>query len=95
MDKKNSSFDEILDDLFRIGVDNLRMMEHKVLNRCDEETLRDMDHDDEHINVSTTEEIEEVQVEDVEMDENHDVDHVTPRQGGNERRNERGIVTTH
>ncbi|GJW01985.1 hypothetical protein Tco_1560841 [Tanacetum coccineum] len=67
LDKKDSSFDETLDDLFRIGADNLRMMEHEDPNRCDEETLRDRNH--------KSEEIEEVQLEDVEMDENHDVDH--------------------
>ncbi|GJY17378.1 hypothetical protein Tco_0388869 [Tanacetum coccineum] len=98
LNKKDSSLEEILDDLFRIVADNLRMMEHEVPNRRDEETVGDTKHesgnllnfpifpvtnkfasvciqDDENINVSTIEEIEEVHVEDVEMDENHDVDH--------------------
>ncbi|GJZ51999.1 hypothetical protein Tco_0606514 [Tanacetum coccineum] len=98
LNKKDSSLEEILDDLFRIVADNLRMMEHEVPNRHDEETVGDTKHesgnllnflifpvtnkfasvciqDDENINVSTIEEIEEVHVEDVEMDENHDVDH--------------------
>ncbi|GJT01979.1 hypothetical protein Tco_0823148 [Tanacetum coccineum] len=67
--KKDSSFGEILYDLFRMGAENLRRMEHEVPNRCNEET------DEENINVSTTEEIEEVLIEDVEIDEDHDVDH--------------------
>ncbi|GKA23862.1 hypothetical protein Tco_0709895 [Tanacetum coccineum] len=53
-----------------IGGENLRSMEHEeVENRCDEET------EEENIIVSTTEGLEEVKVEDVEMDENHNVDH--------------------
>ncbi|GKA64645.1 hypothetical protein Tco_0764352 [Tanacetum coccineum] len=34
LDKEDSSLDEILDDLFRIGAENIRNMEHKVPNRC-------------------------------------------------------------
>ncbi|GKC13935.1 hypothetical protein Tco_1010717, partial [Tanacetum coccineum] len=34
--KEESSFDEILDDLFRIGAENIRKMEHEVPNRCDD-----------------------------------------------------------
>ncbi|GKE17695.1 hypothetical protein Tco_1425272, partial [Tanacetum coccineum] len=98
LDKKDSSFGEILYDLFRMGAKNLRRMEHEVPNRCNEETVRDTNHesgnlfnfptfpvtnefasvciqDEENINVSTTEEIEEVLIEDVEIDEDHDVDH--------------------
>ncbi|GJS53535.1 hypothetical protein Tco_0626897 [Tanacetum coccineum] len=64
-----ADFEEILDDLIRIGGENLRSMEHEeVPNRCDEET------DDENIHISTIEEIEEVQVKDVRMDENHNID---------------------
>ncbi|GJX04036.1 hypothetical protein Tco_0189952 [Tanacetum coccineum] len=96
---KDFSFEEILDDLFRIGGENLINMEHEeVPNRCDEETVGNMDHEsgnllnfptflitneiasdciqeEENIIVSTTKEIEEVKVEDVEMNENHDVDY--------------------
>ncbi|GKB33843.1 hypothetical protein Tco_0873244 [Tanacetum coccineum] len=51
LNKEDSSFDEILDDLFRIGADNIRNMEHEFLNRCDDETLditdyEDSDHED-------------------------------------------------
>ncbi|GKA12435.1 hypothetical protein Tco_0691981 [Tanacetum coccineum] len=98
LDKKDFSFEEILDDLFRIGGENHRSMKHEeVPNRCDEETVGDTGHescnplnfptfsvtnvfasvcmqDDKNININTTEEIEEVQVEDVGMDENHDID---------------------
>ncbi|GJV65398.1 hypothetical protein Tco_1476226 [Tanacetum coccineum] len=35
LDEVESSFDEILDDLFRIGAKNIRKMEHEVPNRCD------------------------------------------------------------
>nr|GEY45466.1 hypothetical protein [Tanacetum cinerariifolium] len=46
LDKKDSSFDEILDDLFRIGEDNIRNMEHEVPNRCDDETVYIIDYED-------------------------------------------------
>ncbi|GJS84897.1 hypothetical protein Tco_0751438 [Tanacetum coccineum] len=36
LDEEESSFDEILDDLFRIGAENIRKMEHEVPNRCDD-----------------------------------------------------------
>ncbi|GJS98663.1 hypothetical protein Tco_0819833, partial [Tanacetum coccineum] len=36
LDKENSSLDEILDDLFRIGAKNIRKMEHEVPNMCDD-----------------------------------------------------------
>ncbi|GJW77331.1 hypothetical protein Tco_0139013 [Tanacetum coccineum] len=42
---KDSSFEKILDDLFRIGDENLRMLERKVPNKCDEETVGDTDHE--------------------------------------------------
>ncbi|GKB31005.1 hypothetical protein Tco_0870406 [Tanacetum coccineum] len=38
LDKEDSTLDEILDDLFRIGAKNIRKMEHEVLNRCDDIT---------------------------------------------------------
>ncbi|GKA68188.1 hypothetical protein Tco_0768105 [Tanacetum coccineum] len=51
LDKEDSSFDKILDDLFRIGADNIRNMEHEFPNRCDDETVditdyEDSDHED-------------------------------------------------
>ncbi|GKA11761.1 hypothetical protein Tco_0691307 [Tanacetum coccineum] len=49
-DKEDSSLDEILDDLFKIG-------------------------GEENIYVNTTQELEEVQMEDVEMDEDYNIDH--------------------
>ncbi|GJS83366.1 hypothetical protein Tco_0749907 [Tanacetum coccineum] len=46
MDKKDSEFDEILDDLFRIGAKNLRRMgQEKVWNGCDNNTSRDTNHE--------------------------------------------------
>ncbi|GJV22289.1 hypothetical protein Tco_1371309 [Tanacetum coccineum] len=45
LDKNGSSFEEILDDLFRIGAEKLRRMEHEVLNRCDDETVKDTAHE--------------------------------------------------
>ncbi|GJR92146.1 hypothetical protein Tco_0264320 [Tanacetum coccineum] len=44
--KKDSDFDEILDDLFRIGAENLRRMgQEKVQNGCDVDTSRDTNHE--------------------------------------------------
>ncbi|GJZ29268.1 hypothetical protein Tco_0573915 [Tanacetum coccineum] len=44
--KKDFSFEEILDDLFRIGGENLRSIKHEeVPNRCDEETVGDTGHE--------------------------------------------------
>nr|GEV97794.1 hypothetical protein [Tanacetum cinerariifolium] len=39
-------FDEILDALFIIGADNITNMEHKVPNRCDDETMDIIDYED-------------------------------------------------
>ncbi|GKD64458.1 hypothetical protein Tco_1306566, partial [Tanacetum coccineum] len=45
--QEDSSLDEILDDLFRIGAENIRKMEHEVLNRCDDITdYEDSDQED-------------------------------------------------
>ncbi|GJY29000.1 hypothetical protein Tco_0404767, partial [Tanacetum coccineum] len=42
LDKKDSSFKEILDDVFRIGAENLRSMEQdECPNGCDDEKVRD------------------------------------------------------
>ncbi|GKG27873.1 hypothetical protein Tco_0406200 [Tanacetum coccineum] len=47
LDKEDSTLDEILDDLFRIGAENIRKMEHEVLNRCDDITdYEDSDQED-------------------------------------------------
>nr|GEZ69234.1 hypothetical protein [Tanacetum cinerariifolium] len=46
MDKKDSDFDEILDDLFRTGAENLRRMrEEKVQNGCNDDTSKDTNHE--------------------------------------------------
>nr|GEV06134.1 hypothetical protein [Tanacetum cinerariifolium] len=45
VDKKDSNFDEILDDLFILGAKNLsRMGQEKVQNGCDIDTSRDKNH---------------------------------------------------
>ncbi|GKC04488.1 hypothetical protein Tco_0996098 [Tanacetum coccineum] len=56
--KKDSDFDEILDDLFRIGAKNIKRMGHdKVHNRCDDDTSRDR-------NIKADVDLEEDQEED-------------------------------
>nr|GEV60848.1 hypothetical protein [Tanacetum cinerariifolium] len=65
LDKEDSSLEEILDGLFKIRVENLRKIEHEVPNRCD----------DVEENIDIGDEKEEVPMKDVEMDENHDIDH--------------------
>ncbi|GKA19647.1 hypothetical protein Tco_0699562 [Tanacetum coccineum] len=46
MDKKDYGFYEILDDLFRIGAENLkRIGQEKVENRCDDDTSMDTNHE--------------------------------------------------
>ncbi|GJR85988.1 hypothetical protein Tco_0209999 [Tanacetum coccineum] len=45
VDKKDFSLDEILDNLFRLGVENLRRMgQEKVQNGCDIDTSKDTNH---------------------------------------------------
>nr|GEW89438.1 hypothetical protein [Tanacetum cinerariifolium] len=47
MDKEDSSLDKILDDLFRIGAENIRKIKHEVPNRCDDITdYEDSDQED-------------------------------------------------
>nr|GEV36255.1 hypothetical protein [Tanacetum cinerariifolium] len=51
LDKKDSSLEEILDDLFRIEAENLRKPKHKVPHRCNDKTVditdyEDSDHED-------------------------------------------------
>ncbi|GKB40926.1 hypothetical protein Tco_0885868 [Tanacetum coccineum] len=101
LNEKDSSFEEIMDYLFRIGAENLRKAEHEVPHMCDDKTVditdyEDSDHEDgelpilsatnefanvyeeveENIDISITEEKEEVPIEDVKMDENYDIDHL-------------------
>ncbi|GJV27018.1 hypothetical protein Tco_1383466 [Tanacetum coccineum] len=50
-DEKDSNLDEILGDLFRIGAENIRKMEHEVPHRYDDKTIditdyEDSDHED-------------------------------------------------
>ncbi|GJW57726.1 hypothetical protein Tco_0104457 [Tanacetum coccineum] len=46
VDKKDFDFDEILDDVFKIGAENLRRMgQEKVQNGCDDDTSRDTNHE--------------------------------------------------
>ncbi|GKA63366.1 hypothetical protein Tco_0762972 [Tanacetum coccineum] len=46
----DSSLDEILDDLFIIGVENIRKMEHEVPNRCDDiNDYEDSDQEDDEL----------------------------------------------
>nr|GEV45105.1 hypothetical protein [Tanacetum cinerariifolium] len=44
--QEDSNLDEILDDLFRIGADNIRNMKHEVPNRCDDEIVDITDYED-------------------------------------------------
>ncbi|GJY89473.1 hypothetical protein Tco_0504669 [Tanacetum coccineum] len=66
MDKKDSDFDEILDDLFRIGAENLRRIgQEKVQNGCDDDTSRDTNHEsDDDGNIY---DISDITIEDVEQ----------------------------
>nr|GEU39201.1 hypothetical protein [Tanacetum cinerariifolium]GEX46155.1 hypothetical protein [Tanacetum cinerariifolium] len=46
VDKKYSDLDEILNDLFKIGAENLRRMgQEKVWNGCDDDISRDTNHE--------------------------------------------------
>ncbi|GJZ89164.1 hypothetical protein Tco_0660946 [Tanacetum coccineum] len=98
LDKEDSSLDEILDDLFKIGAKNLRKMEHEVPNRRDDvNNFKDYYQEDGELpdlptfsatdefasnseqveeNIDIAEEKEGVPMKDVEMDENHDIDHL-------------------
>ncbi|GJY76595.1 hypothetical protein Tco_0481711 [Tanacetum coccineum] len=62
LDKEDSSFDEILDDLFRIGADNIRNIEHEFPNRLNKI-------------LALQRKKEEAPMEDIEMDEDQDIDH--------------------
>ncbi|GJR27905.1 hypothetical protein Tco_1104137 [Tanacetum coccineum] len=46
LDKEDSSLNEILDKLFRIGAENMRKMEYEVPNRCDDEIVDIIDYED-------------------------------------------------
>ncbi|GJU17956.1 hypothetical protein Tco_1145922, partial [Tanacetum coccineum] len=45
VDKKDSSLDKILDDLFKIGAKTLRQMGQEIQNRCDDDISRDANHE--------------------------------------------------
>ncbi|GKB38694.1 hypothetical protein Tco_0883636 [Tanacetum coccineum] len=45
VDKKDSDFDEILDDLFSIGAKNLRMWQEKIQHGCNVDTSKDTNHE--------------------------------------------------
>ncbi|GJV36885.1 hypothetical protein Tco_1409362, partial [Tanacetum coccineum] len=64
LDKEDSTLDEILDDLFKIGAENIRKMEHEVPNRLKKILM-----------LALQSIKEEVQVEDIKVDDYHDVDH--------------------
>ncbi|GJS63309.1 hypothetical protein Tco_0677873 [Tanacetum coccineum] len=50
IDKKDSDFDEILDDLFILGAENLRRMgQEKVQNGCNIDTSRDRNHESDEV----------------------------------------------
>nr|GEW09860.1 uncharacterized mitochondrial protein AtMg00810-like [Tanacetum cinerariifolium] len=50
VDKKDSNFDEILDDWFRVGAEKLRQMgEEKVQNGCNVDTSRDTNHESDNL----------------------------------------------
>ncbi|GJU71112.1 hypothetical protein Tco_1262517 [Tanacetum coccineum] len=74
---QEDSLDKILDDLFKIGVENIRKMEHEVPNRCDDITdYEDSDQEDgELLDLPTYSATNEFLVEDVEIDEDYDIDH--------------------
>ncbi|GJS39588.1 hypothetical protein Tco_0564631 [Tanacetum coccineum] len=46
LDKEDSSLNETLDDLFRIGAENIRTMKHEVPNMSDDETVDITDYED-------------------------------------------------
>ncbi|GJS31010.1 hypothetical protein Tco_0491630 [Tanacetum coccineum] len=81
--EEDSNLDEILDDLFRIGAENLRKMEHEVPHTCDDKTVditdyEDSDHKDGELHdlpifSASLMSLLEVPIEDDEMDD--DVDH--------------------
>ncbi|GJZ82166.1 hypothetical protein Tco_0647160 [Tanacetum coccineum] len=79
VDKKDFDFDEILDDLFRIGAENLKRMGHDtVQNRCDDDTSRDMNHESgNHLNFpifSATNKFSSIYEQDVDLKEDHEED---------------------
>ncbi|GJR43739.1 hypothetical protein Tco_1311842 [Tanacetum coccineum] len=77
--RNDSDFDEILDDLFRIGAKNLkRIRQDKFQNRCDDETSRDMYHESgNHLNFpifSTTYEFSSKCEQDVDLEDDQEED---------------------
>ncbi|GJR67222.1 hypothetical protein Tco_0013287 [Tanacetum coccineum] len=73
VDKKDSDFNEILDDLFILGAKNLRRMgQEKVQNGCDIDTSRDRNHESgNHLNfpiLFATNEFSSICVQDVGLE---------------------------
>nr|GFA16910.1 hypothetical protein [Tanacetum cinerariifolium] len=46
LNNEDFSLKKILDDLFRIGAENIRKMKYEVPNRCDDETVDITDYED-------------------------------------------------
>ncbi|GKC31440.1 hypothetical protein Tco_1038734 [Tanacetum coccineum] len=72
---QESSFDEILDDLFRIGAKNIRKMELEVLNRCDDiNDYEDCDQENgELLNLPTFSATNEIASDSEQVEENIDI----------------------
>ncbi|GKB03935.1 hypothetical protein Tco_0832078 [Tanacetum coccineum] len=72
---QESSFDEILDDLFRIGAENIRKMEHEVLNRCDDiNDYEDSDQENgELLDLPTFSATNEITIDGEQVEENIDI----------------------
>ncbi|GJW85949.1 hypothetical protein Tco_0159094 [Tanacetum coccineum] len=65
--KKELSLKEVLNDLFRIGVENIRRIkQEEVQNECDDKVFGDIDQEDENVDVNTAREKEEVHVKELQ-----------------------------
>ncbi|GJZ58320.1 hypothetical protein Tco_0613814 [Tanacetum coccineum] len=79
VDKNDFDFDEILDDLFRIGAGNLKRMGHdKLQNRCDDDTSIDRNHESgNHLKFpifSATNKFSSIYEQDVDLEEDQEED---------------------
>nr|GEV81887.1 hypothetical protein [Tanacetum cinerariifolium] len=73
MDKKDFDFDGILDDLFRVGAENLRRLgQEKVQNGCNVDTSKEINHDSD-----VDLEKEEARVEDDDDGDTYDIWDIT------------------
>ncbi|GJZ85321.1 hypothetical protein Tco_0650660 [Tanacetum coccineum] len=72
VDKKDSDFDEILDDLFRVGAENMRRIgQEKIQNGCNVDTLRDTNHESDNLlnfPISATNELSSICKQDVDLE---------------------------